>query len=137
MVVKDRVTLSCGHNTYFREPVPLYGEIVLCPKCSDYKTVMSSVNEQFRMKCNDCTASRRYGEDQSEAERAASRHAIRYASHTVGVYKGKELLHEVGAKGDTLPFEVQVRHRTEASQDHQRSLRDFQIRATTVINSLP
>lgn len=125
--------LSCNHEALFESPFPVFGDIVYCRRCRDYK-VMQSLQQPYSIRCDHCTLSRTFGEDLLRAERTAGKHVAKYSQAVVTIRKAGHVVGEVKQDEGQLSVlpEVQTERerRREESRVHQRSLTNF-------IQSLP
>lgn len=120
------VTLYCRHSVRYPVPFPNIGDTVYCRLCRDYREVLALTYE-FQVRCGQCVLSRRYGRDQDAASRAASRHVLKYPSHTVSIMDGADEVERVSTMEgqQSLPYEQVLSKRADAVRKSQRSLRDF------------
>lgn len=88
---RKKIQLSCGHQPYYHLPYPKVGELLTCMDCRRNARVIHAPNE-FRISCNNCIFSRRFGNAKVNAEIAASKHRRKYPSHVVGMYTGARLV---------------------------------------------
>jgi hypothetical protein len=89
--VVHNVTLECGHKMAFPIAKPEIADTVWCTRCGDYNTV-SPTNFEWHLKCEDCRASRGYGDDRLLTEQKAARHHMSRPTHTVKVMYGAEVI---------------------------------------------
>lgn len=127
---KYEVVLGCGHKAYFRSAPPEQGAEQYCMRCQDYTFVITDIHDQYRYKCDECVAGRKFGEDKDQASRAGSRHSLKYG-HIVSIKKGDTTITTIGVGAAKLPFQSQVEERRSFTRGHQQGLRD------SVTRSLP
>lgn len=138
--------LSCNHSILFRPPYPRARDTVWCKRCSLDVTVIA-VAETYGIVCDTCPRySRRYGTDMDAAQRAASRHVLKYPRHSIEIRKGPTLIERVTNQGtqDELPFAQVLSKRATQVAQSQRLLRemtdrtiDKAHRATSVVTDQP
>lgn len=92
------VSLDCSHIIKFRcgrDATPKRGEQILCLRCDAYRMVVESPNEkvtqEYRLRCQDCIFSRRYGINKDAAIIAASNH-VRRKRHDVDFFLGEDFI---------------------------------------------
>jgi hypothetical protein len=90
------IVYKCKHVRMYEEPVPLNGELVWCVQCANEVYVTSSLND-YRIRCENCIYSRKFGVVLRDAEVAASRHS-RSKQHCVRVYDGYVIVTRYGER---------------------------------------
>lgn len=125
------VHLSCLHTLLFRPPYPRLRDVMWCKWCSAEKTVIA-VAETYGLTCDQCPRlNRRYGTDLGAARRAASRHVLRYPTHTMDIRRAGHYVERVTTTGtqDELPFERTLSERAAQVRENQLKLREMTQRA--------
>lgn len=119
------VLLSCKHEASYRAPLPMTGESVYCRRCHDYRTV--ELVPEYRIRCDSCRLSRKFGRDLGAARMSASKHTLTRTTHVVSIMDGETLTERVGrslGEGE-LPFDSIVNERRMQAKTNQQMLRDF------------
>jgi hypothetical protein len=124
------VLLSCKHEVYLRAPYPKIGDEQYCVRCTTYHKV-TAMGHEYQVACNDshCRFAHKYGDNLDAAERSASKHVMRYTSHTVNVYQSGKLLTTIAQQDSVLPevttpYGGVLRRRSEIAKNNQKLLRD-------------
>lgn len=100
------VILQCLHHIVFPMSPPKRGELILCRRCGDYKTVIVT-ESAYKVRCKGCRYTRLFGVAKLKAEGAAIKHRQRYPWHVVQLWDGKDIVHTY--QGDlqaTLPLDT-------------------------------
>jgi hypothetical protein len=98
--LKPDSNLSCGHVSYF-DPIPYVGDIVLCHRCDEYRTVVTAAR-QFRIACEDCNLARCYGRDGKQAVSDSLKHLKRHPTHRPIVTLNFAPIHQYVRAGNTI-----------------------------------
>jgi len=95
------VTLSCYHTLVFRDPCPALGDIIWCLKCR-CETRVKAAPPEWRIRCDMCPYTRRFGTGKTAAEVAAGKHANSRARHVVSLFNGHEFVNTFGQRDLTV-----------------------------------
>lgn len=101
----SEVMLSCTHKAVF-SPTPTVGDVLYCRRCGEYVHCLIAIAE-WRIRCNHCRVSHRYGADEGSARRRAASHAARFTEHRVTVYREDEVMGEYIVMGPYLPSMIE------------------------------
>lgn len=91
------ITFSCNHTRVFQEPAPSIAEWLWCPRCRKNVQVKSAPAE-WRIRCQDCQYTRRFGTGNSAADVAAAKHRNLKGGHVVSIFNGHELAYVIGER---------------------------------------
>jgi hypothetical protein len=93
---------DCRHQRPYKlQYRPEEGDRLWCFTCHAMRTV-TAIMEEYRIRCANCSVTRRFGQAKLNAEIFGSRHHQRHPAHEVHLFYGKEERHRWSAQTEQL-----------------------------------
>lgn len=119
------VAMACGYQNEFARPAPKLGEVIWCPRCRKYESVVQAP-AAYSSSCQRCSYRRVYRLDLEAARTQANQHLIARPTHAVTIRNGSVIVETIKSNPDELPERNQpLAEVAKVAQENQKKLREF------------